>query len=397
MNNFLLLILSFIFVLEFFIYITVKLFKKNNWILTKKKKFPEFKKNKIFNFFFKSYHPLLGWDKKPGRIGYDNTDKKKIIYKIEKNGSRSYIKKFKKTKIITYGDSYAFCRNVNDNETWQYFLSKKTQSKVLNFGVGNYGIDQSLLKYKITKNLGINKIIIFAFVPETICRVQSQWKNFLEFGNIFGFKPAFSLKGDKLILKKNYITDRKSFNKIKKIIKKLSKEDRFYSEKFEKNLFQFPYIFNFFRHFSFNLKFFFTLYLTIFANKKIKQKIIDYQFSLIMKKNLSYSHNLYLENYSQKLLEKLLSSIYKLGKKRKHKIIFINLPQLFDLKLKSHVMYKKFYKRMNESYNIIDFTEIFKKYNYSKLYDNDVYGGHLSNFGNKIVAKELLKYLKKNN
>ena len=40
---------------------------------------------------------------------------------------------------------------------------------------------------------------------------------------------------------------------------------------------------------------------------------------------------------------------------------------------------------------IIDFTQIFKKYDLNKIYLPGKYGGHLSNFGNLIVAKTLKK------
>ena len=35
------------------------------------------------------------------------------------------------------------------------------------------------------------KLIVFAFVPETIVRINSYWKHYSEFGNKFGFKPFF--------------------------------------------------------------------------------------------------------------------------------------------------------------------------------------------------------------
>lgn len=41
------------------------------------------------------------------------------------------------------------CREVNDNETIQYFLSNLTNSFVSNYGVGNYGLDQAVLRFEI--------------------------------------------------------------------------------------------------------------------------------------------------------------------------------------------------------------------------------------------------------
>ena len=50
-------------------------------------------------------------------------------------------------KYLIFGDSFAFCRYVNDNETWEYFLENLIQMNVRNYGVGNFGVDQAILKY----------------------------------------------------------------------------------------------------------------------------------------------------------------------------------------------------------------------------------------------------------
>ena len=114
------------------------------------------------------------------------------------------VSRFSSNKISVFGDSFAFCRYVNDDETWENFLEKKIKSNVYNYGVGNYGIDQSFLKYiRYNKKLK-NKIVIFNVVPETIARISSYWKHYREFGNIMAFKPVYLLKNHKLILKRIY-------------------------------------------------------------------------------------------------------------------------------------------------------------------------------------------------
>ena len=44
----------------------------------------------------------------------------KDIFKISKFGPRG-TPKFKKSKISVLVDSFAFCRYINDNQTWQSF------------------------------------------------------------------------------------------------------------------------------------------------------------------------------------------------------------------------------------------------------------------------------------
>ena len=47
----------------------------------------------------------------------------KTYFKINSSGSRGN-RIYNKDKMSVFGDSFAFCRYVNDNETWQYKLSK---------------------------------------------------------------------------------------------------------------------------------------------------------------------------------------------------------------------------------------------------------------------------------
>ena len=53
---------------------------------------------------------------------------------------------FKDVKYLVFGDSFAFCRYVNDNETWEYYLENLLQKNIRNYGVGNFGVDQAILK-----------------------------------------------------------------------------------------------------------------------------------------------------------------------------------------------------------------------------------------------------------
>ena len=122
-------------------------------------------------------------------------------YNINANSARLNLEheKYDK-KIITFGDSYSFCRHVNDNQTWQWYLSKSTQTNVENYGVGGYGIDQALQLFnQKCKNLDREtKVSIMMIVPETISRIVNIWKHYNEYGNTFGFKGRYIVNNNKL-------------------------------------------------------------------------------------------------------------------------------------------------------------------------------------------------------
>ncbi len=80
----------------------------------------------------------------------------------------------------------------------------------------------------------------------------------------------------------------------------------------------------------------------------------------------------------------------KYSKKRNHKIFFLIFPQKHDLFLNTK-NYHKFFLSLKNQFEIIDFTEIFQNKDINKIYFPDQYGGHLTPYGNRIVAETLFK------
>ncbi len=384
-------ILLILIAIEFFLFFIFENLRKIfPWLLTSKSLYPKFNEKKFKKFKEKRYDSFLGWDHKKNSIISDFINNKKIFYKINNYGQRKTLSSKKKNLIASFGDSYVFCRQIKDEYTWQEIISKNNKFRISNYGVGNFGFDQSILKYKRTALDKNTKFVIQGFVPETISRIQSIWKHFLEFGNIHGFKPMFILSKKKLKLIKNPLNDKIEINKLHKLIKKIKVTDRFYSEKFKKNIIQFPYSYYFFTNISFNLNllknFIFINFINLFKKKKIK--INEILFSLVVKKNLQNAHLLYKENYSKDLISKLLDKFIFEAKKRGHIPIIIIFPQLIDLKLKNtNLYYRNFFKSFEKKLNIIDLTSAFEKKNLEKMFINDKYGGHLSKSGNNYVAK----------
>lgn len=383
-------IFLFYFLVEFLLFLYIKkISKKNKWVLLDQKLHLLFNKER-FNFFKKNnYNYGLGWDKKSNSVNFDVNNKKKIFYSIDKKGFRSSKFKNNENTIATFGDSYTFCRQVENSNTWQEILSKQKAQFIANYGVGNYGLDQSFLKYKKTKINKSTKIIVFGFVPETICRIQSCWKYYLEFGNLHGFKPFCKIRGKKLHFEKNILKKNSQYDNLKKIIIKTKKIDRFYKLKYNQYIFKYSYILSFIKNFLLNIKIFFTLIKSSIKKTDFKNSFEKSTFPLIMENNIKMSHKLYCENYSKNLLKKLIEKISN-DVRNNAKCYFVIFPQLFDLKLKSRNHYKNFFEELKIDYNIIDLTNNFlANKNYRKLFINDKYGGHLNYKGNLLVANIL--------
>ena len=380
--------------LEISIFIIINLEKKNiQWLLTNKDKLPALRKEAVRKFIESSFHPKLGWYRQPNSSGEETGVNGKVFYSIDSEGSRKKMFADKPIKIATFGDSYAFCRQVNDQETWQSQMSKRLNVNIQNFGVGNYGLDQAFLRFNSTKLSKNTNIIIVMFVPETICRIQSQWKHYLEFGNTFAFKPMFKISSnDDFNLISNPIKNENDLNNYSHFLKNIQKYDRFYKEKFLPSIIKFPFFLNIFNQINFKLKLINFAFIRLFSRiMKRTAKIIDDDIiHYIMYKNLQFSHMLYNDKTSVKLLTRIIKEFNKKAIINNKKVYFVITPQLLDLKIrqqKNKLTYEDFYHNLKSHFNIIDLTKNLCDFPLEALYVNDIYGGHLSVYGNKVISK----------
>jgi len=394
-------IICFLILFEFLVSFIIFFEKKNiPWLITNIDKYPVLDTDALEKFTKISFHPKLGWWRPPLSNGEEKGVNEKVFFSIDSDGSRKKIFGNAPIKIATFGDSFAFCRQVSDHQTWQSNLAKKFNINVQNFGVGNYGLDQAFLRYSLCELSNDTKIIIVMFVPETICRVQSQWKHYLEFGNTFAFKPIFNIENNEdLIEISNPMKGLKDFKNYRLHLKNIQKHDRFYKEKFKPSIIKFPFFLNGFKYMNFKImliKFAFIRFgAKAFRNStnKIDEQIMKY----VMRCNLKQSYALYNENKSTQLLKIIFREFKKKVIANNKKVFFIVAPQLLDLELRkvmNELPYEKFYRNLKTEYDIIDLTEDLSNLPLEKLYVNDIYGGHFSVYGNDAVAKLLEKKIK---
>mgnify|MGYP000850478714 CR=1 FL=1 len=378
------------------------------WLIIKKLDLnPKLSKNNIHKFYKNSFDKTLGWVPRSNSIKIDKIksfgeqSKKKfptVKYKINKYGERfnpSFEKKRK--KIFTFGDSFVFARHVNDKDTWQHKLSSLTNSNVVNFGVGNYGIDQSILRMqKILKNKK-NKIIILGFVPETIVRIHSCWRHFYEYGNFFAFKPRFILKNKSLKLIKNPISKITELYNLKKKINFLIKNDIWYNKKFKHDLIHFPFLLSIFKNFPKNMTLIYYLTISkIFQSYNYHNKA----WRIILNDNSNFVYKSYYNKEMVNLMSEQIKYFSKTVKKGNGRPVVVIFPYLEDLRFisrKRKLFYSKIITNISKYVAIIDLTKsLLEKKNKNKYFVNSFYGSHLSKKGNKFCAEEIYNFFKKN-
>ena len=95
----------------------------------------------------------------------------------------------------TYGDSFTYGAEVEDDEAYPHFLSQITGCNVRNYGVDGYGSDQALMLFRAQLSADSAQTVILGHLSENILRNVNQYRNLLYPGSPLQFKPRFVQNG----------------------------------------------------------------------------------------------------------------------------------------------------------------------------------------------------------
>lgn len=146
------------------------------------------------------YHKELGWT-----VNENNNP----FYAINAQGLRnnetiSTAKLPNTLRIAVVGDSYTFGQEVSIDDAWPTVLADLLPyTEVLNFGVGGYGIDQALLRYRIDSTQYNPDIVLMGCNIATGLRSANRYRPFMHSDLTAMAKPRFLLNGEELVLVKN--------------------------------------------------------------------------------------------------------------------------------------------------------------------------------------------------
>ena len=114
------------------------------------------------------YDPRLGWTPRPGRFVRDRTSTVNPLG-LRDSGRRLSTKT---RPVLAVGDSFTFGDEVEDDETWPAYLEEVLNQRVLNAGVGAYGIDQAVLRAEALLDQHDPDVVILAFISDDINRTE---------------------------------------------------------------------------------------------------------------------------------------------------------------------------------------------------------------------------------
>jgi hypothetical protein len=138
------------------------------------------------------YHPRLGWIPTPGQLSRgwtSNVDASSIRSNGRSTSTAS-------RPILAVGDSFTFGNEVEDGETWAANLERILNKRVLNGGVGAYGIDQAFLRAELLLEQYDPDVVILAFISDDINRTEY---SYYPYGR--GWKPYFTYENGALSLR----------------------------------------------------------------------------------------------------------------------------------------------------------------------------------------------------
>ena len=314
------------------------------------------------------FDPYLGWNN-----GVDASyEHKGTLYVTNKDRTRANPYQSNTVRISTYGDSFTFGDEVENNETFPFYLSQITNSNVINYGVSAYGTDQALKR--LEKNLGNGKrtdFVILEFIQDSIQRNMNMYLPFkygFEDWTRYMFKPMLYDGPDGYEWVENPLKSADDTNDILNAYEASKSHDWFYKHP-HPNI-SFPYTVSAFK-------------ILLFLSKQKYAGSSDWGWG---------------NEASEEKMEELIKFYSALSKEYDFVPVIIYIPLGYEIKdyiLNSkEYRFNKFLEKTAEDYTdtsmiVIDLAKELKSMRKELLMEQfyvKSYDGHPSAYGNKIIA-----------
>ena len=324
-------------------------------------------------FIADAYDPDLGWDNRPlYEYHWRNSLGQPYLVSYEADGSRADSLPRKNLLINAYGDSFTWCDEVGNDETWEYFLESRIGYEVKNFGVGAYGTDQAILKLERHLAQGISApITILGILDENINRVITSFRPFYdEFsGVVLGFKPSFKVgsNGRVEMIPNPYGQAESSLQDLRALAHRMAAED-FWMSKSRRITIGYPYIFQLVRTASFI----------------VDRKLDDWSGS---EAHYTEGVNLWETADGSTIMHYLVDRFVGLTAKSDSIPIVVFLPTGKTLEDGGTPPYETFKSQIQERHaglTVIDLMD----YEFDReRFNVKPFGGHASVYGNQVIAR----------
>lgn len=359
------------------------------WLTTKADIAPKMDEALVEKYISGSFDPDLGWVRKPGTGGVDQTENGPAAFTVDKHGARmSPGPENIQPSVAVFGDSYAFCRLVTDEQTWPHQLGQLLKKKTVNFGVGNYGLDQACIRMERELARASYDVVVMCVVPETMSRIHSYWKHYFEYGNILAFKPRYTLEGERLVHHGPAVSKPEDFQTYQQRLKEIQNLDGFYRSKFHKDILCFPYSWKLIRRWWRHIPIIWHLILGRATGQR--DAAAKRAFDVVLRNNARETARLYASEAARLLLSGLARNFMKIARSANAEPMLVIVPQPVDLQRRwnGNNDYGEFFEQLAKDIPVIDMTEKFLAAPDAKgLYVEGDLGPHVNEHGNHIIAQ----------
>jgi lysophospholipase L1-like esterase len=329
----------------------------------------------------RGYDARLGWAPRPNnRRALTNSAGVEVVETYDDMGARTNSLYADRVLISTYGDSHTQGAEVNDDETWQYFLSHKTRSNVLNFGVGGYGTGQAVLRLERNLEHGIlTPLVILMIHEENINRVVNTYRPFYyrSTGVKLGFKPRFVVESGELKLLPNPLSQLETPQDLRRALATAKEHDYWYRQ----------------RSNTVDLRFPFTREVVTLVFAVLDQK------GLFGQPDLSEERaSLWHEKEPLAVMDGIVDRYVKLSRVSRFRPVLVFLPSVVRTETGAFVepQYRPFIARLGQRYgeqgllrvDVADAEIDFEQY------DVRPDGGHPSAYGNAFIAECIYRQIR---
>ena len=391
-----LLLLSAWLAIEGIMWLLVRSFRPDfQWLITPRDETPDFAPDLVEKYGRLSFDSELGWMRRAGTTGVEQTLTGESKFAIDADGARLNPDwTGKPSGVAVYGDSFAFCRLVNDDETWPHFLSAELQTNVRNFGVGNYGVDQALLRLKREIDQIEAQCVVMAVVPETIVRIHSYWKHYFEYGNILAFKPRFRIERGALRHFPPAVRTLDGFRAYRERLAEIRALDEFYDSKFRWDLLRFPYALRLVTRARRLLPI--LGWLVYGRATGAAQESRRRAFAVVLADNARFTSRLLRRDDARELLRRLVAEFAQVCRSAGKEPLLMVIPQPVDLEAKSKGdrTAEEVFASLRDLLPVADMTGAMTLQPRHTMYVEGSLGPHTSAHANLLIARELASVLR---
>lgn len=146
--------------------------------------------------------------------------------------------------MAAFGDSFTYCDQVGDAETWEEQLAGMLSGDIYNFGVVAHGTDQAYLRFREEFQRVGTPIVALCLITENINRIVNRYRPFYSVRTGYTLtKPRFILRGETRELIENPVRNENEIEKLldPKFVESVGENDWWFRRGEDMPALSFPY------------------------------------------------------------------------------------------------------------------------------------------------------------